>query len=279
MRPYQIVATEKILNRIEISTNYKQLGTIKDGGYIWHTTGSGKTLTSFKTAQLAAKLSYIDKVLFVVDRKDLDYQTMKEYDRFEKDAANCNASTRILTKQLEDTKSRIIVTTIQKLGAFIKQNKKHEVYDKHVVIIFDEYHRSQFGEMHTAISIAFKKYHLFGFTGTPIFAINAGSGGNPQLRTTEQAFGNKLHAYTIVDAINDKNVLPFKIDYLNIIREKDNIIDKQVSSIERERALSADGRISGIVTYILDHFDQKTKRNSFYNFNQTTNGRGRSQIR
>lgn len=271
MRPYQIVATEKILNRIEVSTNYKKLGTIDAGGYIWHTTGSGKTLTSFKTAQLATRLPYIDKVLFVVDRKDLDYQTMKEYDRFEKGAANGNTSTRVLQKQLEDPKYRIIVTTIQKLGVFIKKNKAHDVYDKHVVIIFDECHRSQFGEMHTQITKAFKNYHIFGFTGTPIFATNAGSGGNPALRTTEQAFGDRLHTYTIVDAINDKNVLPFRIDYVTTFREKDNIDDKQISSIDRESALLADERISIVTRYILDHFDQKTKRNQFYTFNKTTN--------
>lgn len=271
MRPYQIVATEKILNRIEVSTNYKKLGTIDAGGYIWHTTGSGKTLTSFKTAQLATKLSYVDKVLFVVDRKDLDYQTMKEYDRFEKGAANGNTSTRILQNQLEDPKYHIIVTTIQKLGVFIKKNKVHDVYDKHIVIIFDECHRSQFGEMHTQITKAFKNYHIFGFTGTPIFATNAGSSGNPTLRTTEQAFGDRLHTYTIVDAINDKNVLPFRIDYINTFREKDDIDDKQISSIDRESALLADERISIITKYILDHFDQKTKRNQFYTFNKTMN--------
>lgn len=271
MRPYQIVATEKIINRIEISTNYKKLGTINAGGYVWHTTGSGKTLTSFKTAQLATKLPYVDKVLFVVDRKDLDYQTMKEYDRFEKGAANGNTSTRVLQKQLETPSSRIIVTTIQKLGIFIKKNHKHEVYDKHVVIIFDECHRSQFGEMHTQITKTFKNYHLFGFTGTPIFAVNAGSGGNPTLRTTEQAFGDRLHTYTIVDAINDKNVLPFKIDYVNTVREKDDIADKQIRSIDRERALLADERISMVTKYILNHFDQKTKRSEFYAFNKTTN--------
>ena len=271
MRPYQIVATERIINRIETSTNYKKLGTTAAGGYIWHTTGSGKTLTSFKTAQLVAKLPYIDKVLFVVDRKDLDYQTMKEYDRFEKGAADGNTSTRVLQRQLESERSRIIVTTIQKLGVFIKKNPEHDVYGKHVVIIFDECHRSQFGEMHTAISKTFKNYHLFGFTGTPIFASNAGSGGNPMLRTTEQAFGEKLHTYTIVDAINDKNVLPFRIDYINTVKEKDDIVDKQVSSIDRERALLADERISMVVSYILDHFEQKTKRNQFYTFNRTMN--------
>ncbi len=271
MRPYQIVATERIINRIETSTNYKKLGTTAAGGYIWHTTGSGKTLTSFKTAQLAAKLPYVDKVLFVVDRKDLDYQTMKEYDRFEKGAANGNNSTRVLQKQLESENSRIIVTTIQKLGVFIKKNPVHDVYQKHVVIIFDECHRSQFGDMHTAIAKTFKNYHLFGFTGTPIFASNAGSSGNPMLRTTEQAFGDKLHTYTIVDAINDKNVLPFRIDYINTVKEKEDIVDKQVSSIDREHALLGDERVSMVTSYILDHFDQKTKRNQFYSLKQTTN--------
>ena len=168
MRPYQITATERILNRIEIANNYKKYGTIEGGGYIWHTTGSGKTLTSFKTARLASQLPYIDKVLFVVDRKDLDYQTMKEYDRFEKGAANSNTSTTILKRQLENPEAHIIITTIQKLATFIKKNPGHEVYQKHVVIIFDECHRSQFGDMHKAIVHNFKKYHLFGFTGTPI---------------------------------------------------------------------------------------------------------------
>lgn len=215
MRPYQIVATERILNRIQVATNYKKMGTIEAGGYIWHTTGSGKTLTSFKTAQLASKLDYIDKVLFVVDRKDLDYQTMKEYDRFQKGAANGNRSTKVLQKQLEDTTSKIIVTTIQKLSEFVKRNKNHPVYQKHLVLIFDECHRSQFGDMHKMIVQNFKNYHLFGFTGTPIFAKNAGRTTNPDFCTTEQAFGEKLHTYTIVDAINDGNVLPFRIDYIN----------------------------------------------------------------
>lgn len=271
MRPYQIVATEKILNRIEVSTNYKKLGTREAGGYIWHTTGSGKTLTSFKTAQLAAKLADVDKVLFVVDRKDLDYQTMKEYDRFERGAANGNTSTKVLQKQLESPDSRIIVTTIQKLGVFIKKNQGHDIYRQHVVIIFDECHRSQFGEMHTQIAKTFKNYHLFGFTGTPIFASNAGSNSNPALRTTEQAFGDKLHTYTIVDAINDKNVLPFRIDYIDTFHEKDNIVDKQVSRIDRESALLAQERVALVTKYILDHFDQKTKRNQYYAFNQTLN--------
>ncbi len=264
MRPYQIVATERILNRIEVSTNYKKTGTIEAGGYIWHTTGSGKTLTSFKTAQLATGLPYIDKVLFVVDRKDLDYQTIKEYDRFEKGAANGNKSTAVLQKQLEDTTSRIIVTTIQKLDIFITKNKSHPIYHKHVVLVFDECHRSQFGQMHTNIIKHFKNYHIFGFTGTPIFSVNAAAGGNPNLRTTEQAFGEKLHTYTIVDAINDGNVLPFRIDYINTIRQKDSDKDKKVTAIDTEEALASPERISEVVKYILEHFDQKTNRNVFY---------------
>lgn len=264
MRPYQIVATEKILNRIEVSTNYKQLGTIEAGGYIWHTTGSGKTLTSFKTAQLACKLPYVDKVLFVVDRKDLDYQTMKEYDKFEKGAANSSTSTSVLKKQLEDPNSRIIITTIQKLDRFIGRNGNHVIFDGHVVIIFDECHRSHFGDMHSAITKSFKNYHLFGFTGTPIFAVNASSGGRPDLRTTEQAFGDKLHTYTIVNAINDKNVLPFKVDYVSTLHEAENIEDKKVNDIDREAILASPERLKNVVRYICQHFDQKTKRNSFY---------------
>jgi type I restriction enzyme R subunit len=264
MRPYQIVATEQILRRIEVATNYKQWGTVAGGGYVWHTTGSGKTLTSFKTAQLACNLPTIDKVLFVVDRRDLDYQTMQEYDRFQKGAANSNTSTRVLKQQLEDPGARIIITTIQKLSTFIAANKGHTIYDGHVVIIFDECHRSQFGDMHKAITKAFKRYHLFGFTGTPIFAVNSASGGNPQLRTTEQAFGDKLHTYTIVDAITDKNVLPFRIDYVNTVKMPDSIADKQVSAIDKENALLAPERIEKIVAYIVEHFDQKTKRASHH---------------
>lgn len=260
MRPYQIVATERILNRIEIANNYKKYGTVAGGGYIWHTTGSGKTLTSFKTAQLATKLDYIDKVLFVVDRKDLDYQTMKEYDRFEKGAANSNTSTAVLKRQLEDDNARIIITTIQKLATFIKKNAGHSVFDKRVVIIFDECHRSQFGDMHQAITKYFKKYNLFGFTGTPIFAVNAGVSNNPTLRTTEQAFGDQLHAYTIVDAINDKNVLPFRVDYIKTMDAEPDIDDKEVWDINREKAFLAPERIRLVTDYILTHFDQKTYR-------------------
>lgn len=264
MRPYQIVATERILGKINIAYNYKRFGTIDGGGYVWHTTGSGKTLTSFKTAQLASKLPFIDKVLFVVDRKDLDYQTMKEYDKFEKGAANSNTNTAVLKKQLEDPNARIIITTIQKLTILIKQHKHHEAFHQHIVIIFDECHRSQFGDMHKAITKSFKKYHLFGFTGTPIFAKNSSSSSRADLRTTEQAFGVKLHTYTIVDAITDKNVLPFRIDYIRTMKEQEDIKDEKVWNIDRERALAAPERISNIVTYIREHFDQKTKRNSFY---------------
>ena len=272
MRPYQIVATERIINRIETANNYKKYGSVAGGGYIWHTTGSGKTLTSFKTAQLASKLDYIDKVLFVVDRKDLDYQTMKEYDRFEKGAANSNTSTAILKRQIEDPKSKIIITTIQKLASFIKKNAGHSVIDKRVVIIFDECHRSQFGDMHTAITHFFKKYHLFGFTGTPIFAVNAGASRNPLLRTTEQAFGDQLHAYTIVDAINDKNVLPFRVDYIKTMDKEPEIDDKEVWDINREKALMAPERIQLVTDYILTHFDQKTYRgNKTYVYNVLQN--------
>ena len=264
MRPYQIAATERILNRIQIASQYKQGGTLEAGGYIWHTTGSGKTLTSFKTAQLACRLPYIDKVLFVVDRKDLDYQTMKEYDRFEKGAANGNTNTAVLQRQLEDPQARILVTTIQKLAVFIRKNPRHPVFKQHVVIIFDECHRSQFGDMHTAIAKHFKNYHLFGFTGTPIFAANASAGKHPDLRTTSQAFGDRLHTYTIVDAINDGNVLPFRIDYVSTMGEREGIEDSVVRAIDRERAMGAPERIKNVVAYTLEHFDQQTKRNSYY---------------
>lgn len=273
MRPYQIAATERILSRIVVSTNYKQIGTIAAGGYIWHTTGSGKTLTSFKAAQIASSLSFVDKVLFVVDRKDLDYQTMKEYDRFEKGAANGNTSTKVLQRQLENKNEKgnpheykIIVTTIQKLDVFIRKNKQHDIYKKHVVLIFDECHRSQFGDMHKAITKSFKNYHIFGFTGTPIFTENAPTGGKPLLKTTEQAFGEKLHTYTIVDAINDKNVLPFRIDFTKTIKMPSHIKDKKVYGIDREKALADPKRISEIVEYILEYFDQKTKRSNYYTF-------------
>lgn len=272
MRPYQIVATESILNKIKVASNYKQYSTVDGGGYIWHTTGSGKTLTSFKTAQLATKLTEIEKVLFVVDRKDLDYQTMKEYDKFQKGAANSNTSTAILKKQLENSSARIIITTIQKLVCFIKQNKTHPVYLQHIVMIFDECHRSQFGEMHQTITKAFKKYHLFGFTGTPIFAENAVMNKKSKAQTTTQLFGEQLHTYTIVDAIADKNVLPFRIDYIRTMKEQEDVKDSKVWDIDREKALQSPARITRIVKYILEHFNQKTMRNDrSYSFNTLTN--------
>lgn len=264
MRPYQIVATERILQKIVISTNYKQLGSTAAGGYIWHTTGSGKTLTSFKTARMAAALPGVDKVLFVVDRKDLDWQTKREYDRFEKGAANASNSTAKLSEHLADPERRIVITTIQKLARLVQSKKGHAIFDGHVVLIFDECHRSQFGEMHTAITKAFKRYNVFGFTGTPIFAENAGAGGNPELKTTEQAFGERLHTYTIVDAISDKNVLPFRIDYINTIRTPDGIVDKKVPAIDTERALLDPARTRLVIAYLLEHFDQKTRRSERY---------------
>ncbi|KMK51290.1 DEAD/DEAH box helicase [[Actinobacillus] muris] len=274
MRPYQIVATERILNKLQIAQNYKQFGSIDAGGYIWHTTGSGKTLTSFKTAQLASQLPFIHKVLFVVDRKDLDYQTMKEYDKFQQGAANSNTSTKILAKQLGDPNAKIIITTIQKLVIFIKRHGSHAIFNENIVLIFDECHRSQFGEMHQAITKAFKKYALFGFTGTPIFAQNAqqqSSAFSPLQTTTAQTFGTKLHTYTIVNAIADKNVLPFRVDYVRTVKEADNVEDKKVADIDRERALNAPERIHNIVAYILQHFAQKTLRNKSYFFNRLSN--------
>lgn len=216
----------------------------------------------------------MDKVLFVVDRKDLDYQTMLEYDKFAEGSANSSTSTAVLAEQLtkpngallksKKTNQKIIITTIQKLDRFISKNSGHQIFSGHVVLIFDECHRSQFGDMHSAITGAFNKYHLFGFTGTPIFAKNSSSGGRGDLKTTEQAFGDKLHTYTIVDAIADKNVLPFKVDYVSTVREAENIEDKKVSDIDREAVLANPERLTNIVGYIREHFDQKTKRNSHY---------------
>ena len=262
MRPYQIVATEKILNKVEIAHNYKWYGSVKSGGYIWHTTGSGKTLTSFKTAQLATSLNYIDKVLFVVDRKDLDYQTMKEYDNFQKDAANSNTSTKVLEKQLNDPNASIIITTIQKLTSFVKRNEIHDIYNKEVVFIFDECHRSQFGDMHKLIVKKFNRYYLFGFTGTPIFKENART-QRGLIQTTDQTFGEKLHTYTIVDAIKDKNVLPFKYDYVGRVDIKENIEDEKVYAIDEEKAFDNDLRIQLITAYIIDNFDIKTKTGNY----------------
>ena len=264
MRPYQIVACERILNKIKYAENKNIYGKIEAGGYIWHTTGSGKTLTSFKTSLLASKTDYIDKVLFVVDRKDLDYQTIKEYEKYKKGCVSSNKSTKILQEQIEND-NKIIVTTIQKLSTFIKKNKVHNIYNKKVVIIFDECHRSQFGEMHTNITKHFKKYAIFGFTGTPIFKENASNINKLQGKTTPQVFGNKLHTYTIVDAIHDETVLPFKVEYHNTFKNKDEIEDKKVPAINKEEVFLYEKRLTNIVAYILQNFDIKTKRNSLYN--------------
>ncbi len=270
MRPYQIAATERLLNRIEVAHNSRFYGTRKAGGYVWHTTGSGKTLTSFKAAQLATKFPYIDKVLFVVDRKDLDYQTMKEYDRFQKGAANGNTSTKELERQIDNPKSKIIITTIQKLSTYVKRNPQSEFYKKEVVMIFDECHRSQFGDMHQLITKRFKKYYLFGFTGTPIFAENV-SAGRGIYKTTEDVFGLRIHTYTIVDAIRDHNVLPFRVDYVKTMKEKEDVENSKVWDIEREKALQDPRRIHNVAQYILEHFDQQTKHGKAYSFSLLTN--------
>ena len=289
MRPYQIAATEKILLRIQTAINNQWQGTIKAGGYIWHTTGSGKTLTSFKTAQLASKMEQVSKVLFVVDRKDLDYQTMKEYDNFEPNCANSNSSARVLLKQLKDPTVNIIITTIQKLSNLMKPN----IYDKdeslreiltkeNIVLIFDECHRSQFGEMHKLIVKRVKKYLMFGFTGTPIFAVNTSAGS--KYTTTAQLFGGEpdrsattgdacqskkdgkptrpLHTYTIINAIRDRNVLKFHVDYNRTMRMKDDVERKQVWGIDKDEALHNPQRISIVTRYIIEHFAEKTKQSA-----------------
>lgn len=266
MRPYQICACEKILNRILVSEyDKRRLGTLDAGGYIWHTTGSGKTLTSFKTAQLAAGMEGVDKVLFVVDRKDLDYQTMKEYNKFQEGAVNGSKNTHALAENLEAPlgQRKICVTTINKLAVYLKRpSARREVFDQHTVFIFDECHRSQFGEMHKAITRHFKNYHLFGFTGTPIFAQNAGAGADPELRTTAQAFGDCLHTYTVVNAIDDGNALPFKVDYVSTFHRKAEDTDAQVEAIDTDSAWQHPERLRNIAGYILDNFDRKTKRGS-----------------
>lgn len=270
MRPYQIVATEKILNRINIAYNNKFYGSVRAGGYIWHTTGSGKTLTSFKTSILASKLDYVDKVLFVVDRKDLDYQTMKEYNRFKDGCANSNTSTKVLEQQLADPDARIIITTIQKLSTFIKKNADSPVFDKHVIFIFDECHRSQFGEMHKAIIKKFNKYYIFGFTGTPIFPENART-INGVAETTEQIFGDRLHTYTIVNAIADKNVLPFRYEYVGKVDVKEDVRDEKIYFIDEEKVFDNAFRITAITDYIIKHFSTKTKTSESYIYSTLDN--------
>lgn len=262
MRPYQIAATERILWKIKSSYEGKKAGTAEAGGFIWHTTGSGKTLTSFKTARLATNLDFIDKVFFVVDRKDLDYQTMKEYKRFQEDSVNGSKDTKELKKSIEKDDNRIVVTTIQKLNEFVKKNPNHPIYDKHCVLIFDECHRSQFGDAQKNIRKSFKKYYQFGFTGTPIFAENSLKGD-----TTSGTFGAQLHCYVITDAIRDGKVLKFKVDYNNItpkFKEYEMEMDEEkLKKLEKKMLLHPD-RISEITKYILKVFDTKTHRNEFY---------------
>ncbi len=275
MRPYQITAAENIVNRVKyMFANASKMPAAErqKGGYIWHTTGSGKTLTSFKTSQLVKALkdaegnNLVDKVLFVVDRKDLDYQTMREYDRFEKGAANSNTSTSVLTKQLEDNteECRLIITTIQKLSRFISNNPSHEIYKKRIVFIFDECHRSQFGGMHADIVKHFKNALLFGFTGTPIFEANAAGSDAAHISTTEQTFGPCLHTYTIINAINDKNVLPFRVEYVATVKtssELEKATDELVKDINRPDVIRHKDRVHNVVQYIIEHFSQKTYRN------------------
>ena len=262
MRPYQIAATERLLWRINSSFENKKAGSVEAGGFIWHTTGSGKTLTSFKSARLATELDYIDKVFFVVDRKDLDYQTMREYQKFQKDSVNGSKDTKELKVSIEKQDNKIVVTTIQKLNEFVKSNKGHEIYNKHCVFIYDECHRSQFGLAQKNIQSSFKHYYQFGFTGTPIFVENSLDG-----KTTSDVFGAQLHSYVITDAIRDGKVLKFKIDY-NSINPKfksseEETDDEKLKALENKMFLHPE-RISEITNYILDKFDSKTYRNTQY---------------
>ena len=262
MRPYQIAATERILWKIKSSYEGKKAGTAEAGGFIWHTTGSGKTLTSFKTARLATNLDFIDKVFFVVDRKDLDYQTMKEYKRFQEDSVNGSKDTKELKKSIEKDDNRIVVTTIQKLNEFVKKNPNHPIYDKHCVLIFDECHRSQFGDAQKNIRKSFKKYYQFGFTGTPIFPENSLKGD-----TTSGIFGAQLHCYVITDAIRDGKVLKFKVDYNNIspkFKDSEMEMDEEKLKKAEKKMLMHPERISEITKYILKVFNTKTYRNEFY---------------
>ena len=271
MRPYQIAATERILWKIKSSYESKKAGTVEAGGFIWHTTGSGKTLTSFKTARLATNLDFIDKVIFVVDRKDLDYQTMKEYQKFQEDSVNGSKDTKELKKSIEKDDNRIVVTTIQKLNEFVKKNPNHPIYDKHCVLIFDECHRSQFGDAQKNIRKSFKKYYQFGFTGTPIFPENSLKGD-----TTSGIFGAQLHCYVITDAIRDGKVLKFKVDYNNIspkFKDSEMEMDEEKLKKAEKKMLMHPERISEITKYILKIFNTKTYRNEFYDLkNRRLNG-------
>ena len=266
MRPYQIAATERILWKIKSSYLAKNWSNKESGGYIWHTTGSGKTLTSFKAARLATELDFIEKVFFVVDRKDLDYQTMKEYQRFSPDSVNGSENTAGLKRNIEKDDNKIIVTTIQKLNNLMKSEDKLPIYDKQVVFIFDECHRSQFGEAQKNLTRKFKKYYQFGFTGTPIFPSNALGA-----ETTASVFGIELHSYIITDAIRDEKVLKFKVDY-NDVRPQFKSIEteknlEKLTTLEKKQAFLHPERIKQIAQYVLDNFKQKTHR-----FNAGNNG-------
>ena len=266
MRPYQIAATERILWKIKSSYQAKNWSNKESGGYIWHTTGSGKTLTSFKAARLATELDFIEKVFFVVDRKDLDYQTMKEYQRFSPDSVNGSESTAGLKRNIDKDDNKIIVTTIQKLNNLMKSEDKLPIYDKQVVFIFDECHRSQFGEAQKNLTRKFKKYYQFGFTGTPIFPTNALGA-----ETTASVFGVELHSYIITDAIRDEKVLKFKVDY-NDVRPQFKSIEteknlEELTKLEKKQAFLQPKRIEQIAQYVLDNFKQKTHR-----FNAGNNG-------
>ena len=271
MRPYQIAATERVLWKIKSSYETKKAGRTEAGGFIWHTTGSGKTLTSFKAARLATTLDFIDKVFFVVDRKDLDYQTMKEYQRFQPDSVNGSKDTKELKRCIERDDNRIVVTTIQKLNEFVKRNPTHDIFEKHCVLIFDECHRSQFGDAQKNIRKLFKRHYQFGFTGTPIFPENS-LGGD----TTSGIFGAQLHSYVITDAIRDGKVLKFKVDYNNITpkfktaeKEED---EKKLAKLENKILLHPE-RITEITKHILNVFNTKTHRNMFYDLkNRRLNG-------
>ncbi len=259
MRPYQIAACERILWKIESSNQAKNWSKPESGGFIWHTTGSGKTLTSFKVARMTTEVNFIDKVFFVVDRKDLDYQTMKEYQRFSPDSVNGSNSTAGLKQNLEKDDNKIIVTTIQKLNNLMKSEEELAIYNKQVVFIFDECHRSQFGEAQKNIKRKFKKFYQFGFTGTPIFLENALGA-----ETTASVFGSELHSYVITDAIRDEKVLKFKVDY-NDVRPKFKAIESEqdeqkLSSAENKKALLHRDRIRTISGYILNNFRHKTHR-------------------
>lgn len=259
MRPYQIAATERILWKIKSAYQTKKWSTLESGGYIWHTTGSGKTLTSFKAARLATKLDFIDKVFFVVDRKDLDFQTMKEYQKFSPDSVNGSNSTAGLKRNIDKDDNKIIVTTIQKLNNLMKGDQELDIYNKQVVFIFDEAHRSQFGEAQKNLQKKFKKYYQFGFTGTPIFPENALGA-----ETTASVFGSELHAYVITDAIRDEKVLKFKVDYHNVKPQfkgvETEIDEKKLNAEDAKKAFLHPARISEISKYILQNYRIKTHR-------------------